>query len=402
MKNNFDIMQDSERVKKVQSSMIRAVLNRVDELRKSGNEILALSAGEPDFNTPADIKEATIKAITDNHTHYGSNKGYEKLRMKIAEKTLEDTGVLFDYQTEILVTSSGAEAINNTILSLIDEGDEAVILSPAFVNYENMVKISGGIPVIVELKRENKFQIDVIEVEKKLTEKTKILVINNPNNPTGAVYAKDILEKLCELSICYNFVIVSDEMYSNLVYEDAGFQSIAAFPGMKERCVIINGFSKTYAMTGWRLGYITAQKNRINAILKMHQYSTTCSPTFLQIGVAEGMDTENTRAEIFAMIEQFTKRRTYLMSRLDRIEGLSYVVPRGAFYTMVDVSKTALSGMEFAERLLEEKHVAVIPGIGLGAHCQDFIRISFAASMENIEKAMDKMEEFVCDSSKYL
>ncbi len=395
MNEDYDISKESGRVQKVEPSLIRTVLNRVDELRKSGHEIVALSAGEPDFNTPSDIKEATINAIRQNYTHYCSNRGYEKLRKKIAEKTWGETGVLYDYKSEILVTSSGAEAINNTILSVIEEGDEAIIFSPAFVNYENMVKISGGVPVIIHLKRENRFGIDIREVEEHITERTKMLVINNPNNPTGAVYDRFILERLCELSVRHNFIIVSDEMYSRLVYDDAGFQSIASFPGMKERSVIINGFSKTYAMTGWRLGYITAGEKRINAILKIHQYSTTCSPTFIQIGVAEGMDTELTKKEISAMMDTFEERRRQLMKGLDKISGLSYVIPKGAFYIMADVSETGLSGMEFAKRLLEEKHVAVIPGVGLGRMCSDYIRISFAASTEHINKALERMNSFI-------
>ncbi|MDF2610703.1 MAG: Aspartate/tyrosine/aromatic aminotransferase [Lachnospiraceae bacterium] len=394
MNTDYDITKDSNRVKKVEPSLIRMVLNRVDELRKSGHEIIALSAGEPDFNTPADIKEATINAIINNYTHYGSNRGYEKLRKKIAEKIFEETEVLYDYQTEILVTSSGAEAINNTILSIIEEGDEAMVFSPAFVNYENMIKISGGVPVIINLKPENQFEIDIREVEKHITERTKMLVINNPNNPTGVVYDSEVLEQLCELSVKYNFIIVSDEMYSKLIYGDTGFKSIASFPGMKDRSVIINGFSKTYAMTGWRLGFITASEKRMNGILKIHQYSTTCSPTFIQMGVAEGMDTELTKREVSEMVENFAKRRIHLMKRLDKINGLSYVIPKGAFYIMVNVSKTGLDGMEYAGRLLEEKYVAVIPAVGLGKMCTDYIRISFAASMESIDAALDRMDDF--------
>ena len=395
MYKDYDLTQESKRVQKVEPSLIRTVLNRVDELRKNGHEIIALSAGEPDFNTPSDIKAAAINAINENYTHYSSNRGYEDLRKKIAEKIRKETGVSYDYRTEVLVTSSGAEAINNTILSIIDEGDEAILFSPAFVNYENMIKISGGVPVIIDLKRENGFEIEPFEVEKHITDKTKLVVINNPNNPSGAVYKGSVLEQLCELAVKYNFIIVSDEMYSSLTFGDTKFKSVASFPGMKERSVIINGFSKTYAMTGWRLGYITAGEIRINTILKIHQYSTTCSPTFIQIGAANGMDTEGTRQETALMIEEFARRRMLLMKGLDRILELSYVIPNGAFYIMVDVSKTGLTGMEFAKRLLEEKHVAVIPGVGLGRKCTDFIRISFAASAKNIEKALFRIAEFI-------
>lgn len=397
MDHTFDLNQDSKRVSKVEPSLIRTVLNRVEELRNQGHKIIALSAGEPDFNTPEDIKTATIRAINQNHTHYSSNRGYEKLRKKIAIKTLEETGVSYDYQSEILVTSSGAEAINNTIMSIIDEGEEGIVLSPAFVNYENMIKMCGGVPVVIELDPSKDFEIDVAKVEEQITDKTKLLVINNPNNPTGAVYDAEKLGRLCELSIQYNFIIVSDEMYSNLVYEKGIFKSVASFPGMKERAVIVNGFSKTYAMTGWRLGYITASQTRLNAILKIHQYSTTCSPTFLQIGVSEGMDTQRSKEEISNMIQQFSKRRIALMKGLDQIKLLTYIEPKGAFYLMVNVAATGLDGMEFGKKLLEEKYVAVIPAVGLSKHCTNYIRLSFAASMEHIDHALEKISELVSE-----
>ncbi len=394
MRSDYDIYSDSARVKKVEPSLIRTVLNRVEELRKEGKEIIALSAGEPDFNTPADIKKAAVEALEANHTHYSSNRGYEILRKKLAEKILEETGVPYDYHTEILVTSSGAEAINNTLLALIDEGDEIILFSPAFVNYENMVKISGGVPVVIDLKKENAFQIDIEEVRRHISEKTKLLVINNPNNPTGAVYGEKILEALAVLAVENNFLIVSDEMYSSLLYGDVKFHSISSFSGMKERSIVVNGFSKTYAMTGWRLGYITAEERKLNAILKIHQYSTTCSPTFIQIGAAKGMDTVRTKEEIAFMKESFSRRRVMLMEGLNQVPGLSYIPPEGAFYLMADVSKTGLTGMEYAGRLLEEEQVAVIPAVGLGKNCGEFIRISFAASEENIGKALVKIKKF--------
>lgn len=400
MEADYDITQESSRVRRVEPSLIRTVLNRVDELRKDGKEIIALSAGEPDFNTPYDIKAAAIQAILNNDTHYSSNRGYEKLRIKIGEKVLRETKASYDYRSEILVTSSGAEAINNTILALLDEGDEAIIFSPAFVNYENMVKISGGVPVILPLKKENNFEIDIEEVKKHITDKTKLLVINHPNNPTGAVYDRKVLEELCKLAVKNNFILLSDEMYGGLVYDGAEFQSIAAFPGMKEHGVIVNGFSKTYAMTGWRLGYILTGEKLMNGILKIHQYSTTCSPTFIQIGAAEGMDTEGTKREVAEMAEQFAKKRSYLLERLEQFDLFSYVIPQGAFYLMLDVSKTGMDGMEFAKRLLEEKQVAVIPAVGLGKHCKEFVRISFAASFQSLETGMDRMCEFIQELPK--
>ncbi|MFV0413686.1 MAG: pyridoxal phosphate-dependent aminotransferase [Oscillospiraceae bacterium] len=388
------LFEGSAGVRRMAASPIRAVLDRAAALRGQGHRVIPFSAGEPDFNTPSPIKEATIKALEENHTHYGSNRGLPSLRGAISRLLLAQTGQAFHPETEILVTSSGAEAINNVLLAMADPGDEVLIFSPAFVSYKNLVLFCGAVPVEIPLLPEDGFQPSIALVEKSITPKTRLLVLNNPNNPTGAVYSRESLTRLAELAVKHNLLVVSDEMYASLVYEGAEFCSVAGLPGMRERSVIINGFSKTYAMTGWRLGYLAASEKLCNIILRMHQYSTTCSPTFIQKGLADSLELPETERQVQHMLQSFAKRRLQLLNGLEKIEKLRFVRPYGAFYTMVDVSATGLSGMAFAEKLLEEKKVATVPAVGLGAHCQNFIRISYAASEADIDEGLLRIASF--------
>ena len=298
MEKTYDITQGSKGIQRVQASPIRAILDRAAVLRSEGNKVIPLSAGEPNFNTPAPIKEAVKKAIDENYSHYGSNRGLAKLRQILSEQNARETGVTYDPETEVFITSSGAEAINNAILAFVDEGDEVIIFTPAFVSYKNLVKFCGGVFVDLPLKKEDGFQIDPAALEAAVTEKTKMIILNNPNNPTGAVYTRESLAAVAKIAVEHNLLVVSDEMYSKLTYEDARFTSICEFPGMKERSLIISGFSKTYAMTGWRLGWILTDKKLGVSLLRMHQYSTTCSPTFIQKGLADAMLLPETQAEV--------------------------------------------------------------------------------------------------------
>lgn len=399
MKKDYDIAEGSSRIQRVEASPIRVILDRAAQLRSEGKHVIPLSAGEPNFNTPAAIKEAARRAIDENYTHYGSNRGLPQLRSILAKQMKEDTGVSYDPESEVFVTSSGAEAINNAILAFVDDGDEVIIFTPAFVSYKNLVKFAGGVFVDIPLKKENGFQIDAEELETAITPRTKMIILNNPNNPTGAVYTKECLEAVCALAVKYNLLVVSDEMYSRLTYEGARFYSVCEFEGMKERSLIISGFSKTYAMTGWRLGYILTDRRLGVPLLRMHQYSTTCSPTFIQKGLADSMELPETKAEVEAMIEAFAGRRRLLLSGLDTLEGIRYVKPYGAFYVMADVSATGLSGQEFASRLLEEKYVATVPAIGLGDSCGEFVRISYAASDEDLLEGIARIRDFLAGLS---
>ena len=376
MEKTYDITQGSKGIQRVQASPIRAILDRAAVLRSEGNKVIPLSAGEPNFNTPAPIKEAVKKAIDENYSHYGSNRGLAKLRQILSEQNARETGVTYDPETEVFITSSGAEAINNAILAFVDEGDEVIIFTPAFVSYKNLVKFCGGVFVDLPLKKEDGFQIDPAALEAAVTEKTKMIILNNPNNPTGAVYTRESLAAVAKIAVEHNLLVVSDEMYSKLTYEDARFTSICEFPG-------------------WRLGWILTDKKLGVSLLRMHQYSTTCSPTFIQKGLADAMLLPETQAEVTAMVDAFARRRQLILSGLDAIPQLSYVKPYGAFYVMVDVSKTGLTGQEFALRLLEEQFVATVPAIGLGDTCGDFIRISYAASEEDIAEGLRRIRTLI-------
>ena len=359
MEKEFDILTGAKRLDEVRFSKIRTVMDMVADLRAKGEEVLSLSDGEPDYDTPAPIKEAVIKALEENYTHYGSNRGYPALRKLLSEKLEKETGVSYDPETEIIFTTGGAEALNNAFMAVVDPGDEVIVFSPAFITYENLVHMCGAKLVKVPLKKENNYQIDMDDLKAAVTDKTKLLVMNNPNNPTGAVYSKECLEQVCELAKEKNFLILSDEMYSRLVYGDGKFYSIASFPDMKERTIIINGFSKTYAMTGWRVGYVAAPAKLLPSILKVHQYCSTCCPTFIHVGLANALDLPETEEAVCKMVDAFAKRREVLIEGLDQIPGITYVKPEGAFYAMVDVSAFGVDGDTFAAKLLKEKHVAL-------------------------------------------
>lgn len=395
MNREYDITSGAKRLEKVEPSPIRVILDRATAMRAQGLPMVAFSAGEPDFDTPIDIKEATIQAIQENYTHYTSNRGLLELRKVLQGYIQSETGVSYDPNTEIVVTSSGAEAINDAMYGFIDEGDDVIVLSPAFMNYKNLAYMCGGNFVEVPLDAENGFQIDVDAVEAAITPRTKLLVLNNPSNPTGAVFSYESLEKLCALAIKHNFLILSDEMYSRLVYDGAKFYSIASFPGMRERSIIVSGFSKTFAMTGWRLGYMAADKSLMRRAFWPHQYCTTCSPTFIQVGLAKAMESERTKQQVEEMIAAFARRRKLVIDGLSAIDGLTFSVPYGAFYTLINVSGLGMTGSEFAERLLSEKCVAAVPAIGLGSTCGDYIRISYATSDEDIVEGLRRMKELV-------
>ena len=388
----------AKRIDQVQMSSIRVVMEKVEKLKSQGKSVVSLCAGEPDFNTPEGIKKATIEALNNNQTHYSSNRGYLGLRQKVAQLLKEQTTVDYDSNQEIIMTCGCSEAINNACLAFIEPGDEVIIFTPAFVSYQNTVLLCEGIPVEIPLKASNGFQIDIEELKSKITNKTKMMIINNPSNPTGAVYQKEILEKVCQLARENNILILADEIYNQLDYEKQ-YVSIASFENMKDYTIIVNGFSKAYAMTGWRMGYIAASKKHIDHILKVHQYTTTSQMTFAQIGMAKAIDQEDVKKEVQHMIQTFHERRTFIMEQLDQCAMLSYVKPHGAFYIMVDVSKTDLTGQEFADKLLEYG-VAVVPANGFGKNLNNFIRISFASSKENIEEAIVRIKKLLFDLNK--
>lgn len=383
------------RLNEVKASKIRAVTDKANALEALGRSIIRFSTGEPDFETVSSIKRATIQAIEDNYSHYASNRGDLKLRKEVAELVESHHGIVYEPEEEILITSGGSEAINHVMLGLIDPEDEVIVCTPAFLSYENMVHMAGGIFVDVPLKKENGFQLDIEDIKKAITPRTKMIVINNPCNPTGAVYDPTAIQALCDICIQHDLLVFSDEIYDQLVYEDRQCRSIAAYPSMKHRTIMMNGFSKAYAMTGWRLAYLCAPKELIEPLLKVHQYATTCAPTFIQVGVANAMNSEAAQKEVQEMVKRFDQRRQNVVRVLKEIPELDFVIPQGAFYVFIDVSKTGLDGQQFAEALLEEKGVAVVPGNAMGSQCDDFIRLSYATSDENVMMGMQLIKEFI-------
>lgn len=398
---SYDLSCGARRLDKVELSLIRAVLDRAAALRAEGKPVVSLSAGEPDFETPDDIRTATARALERGLTKYTSNRGYEPLRRALADYIARETGAAYKPETEILVTCGAAEAINNAIFAFVDEGDEVVIPQPSFVSYRRLVDLCGGKAIDLPLDPARGFQPDPDALRAVIGEKTKMLILNNPGNPTGAVLRRETLAEICRLCVERNVLVLSDEIYSRLVYDGAAFHSVASFPEMRERSVIVSGFSKTFAMTGWRLGYLAAPEALAERILRVHQYDTTCAPTFLQAGVAEGMDTERTRRQVAEMIDAFARRRALVMERLDGIPKLSYCKPYGAFYIMVDVSGLGMSGMDFSRRLLEEQYVATVPAVGLGDPTGNYVRLSYAASEGDIEEGMRRIDAFVRNPSPY-
>ena len=395
MTNSYDLAVGAKRLEKVEASPIRTILDRAAVLRGEGKPVIPFSAGEPDFNTPTDIKEATIRAFTNTQTKYTSIRGYPALRKVLQDYIQRETGQEYDPETEILVTSSAAEALNNTIMTFVDEGDEVIVLTPAFISYKCLVNMCGAKYIDIPMDPEKGFQVDIEAVKAAVSDKTKMLILNNPSNPTGAVFSREVLEEICKLAVERNFLVLSDEIYSRLVYDGAQFHSVASFPGMRDRAVIISGFSKTFAMTGWRVGYIATDAKLAARILRTHQYSTTCSPTFIQVALAESMDTPRTRKQVEEMIQAFANRRKLIMKLLDEIPQLSYVKPYGAFYIMVDVSGLGMTSTEFAQKLLEEKYVATVPAVGLDDKTGKFVRFSYATSEENIQEGLRRIKEMV-------
>lgn len=387
----------ADRINDVAMSSIRVVMEKVERLRNEGKHIVSLCAGEPDFNTPKGIKKATIEALNNNYTHYSSNRGYLPLRNKICDLLKEQTTINYTNE-EIIITCGCSEAINNVCNTFINPGDEVIIFTPAFVSYQNTVLLCQGIPIEIPLKVENGFQIEIAELEKHITTKTKMIIINNPNNPTGAIYQKETLAKVCKLAKENNILILADEIYNQLDYENK-YYSIASFEDMKDHTIIVNGFSKAYAMTGWRMGYIAASKKHIDQIIKVHQYTTTSQNTFAQVGMANSIDSQEVIDEVNEMINIFSQRRKLVMELLDNCSVLEYVKPDGAFYVMIDVSKTNLNGQEFADKLLEYG-VAVVPAQGFGKDFINYIRISFASSKEDILEAFNRIQKFILENNK--
>lgn len=377
---------------KIPPSGIRKFFDIAAEMK----DCISLGVGEPDFITPQPFGAAGIKSIADGKTQYTSNSGLKELRCAISCYLHDSIDVDYEPETEVLVTVGASEAIDLALRALLNPGDEVLVPSPSYVSYAPCVELTGGVAVAIDTKAENMFKLTPEELTEKITPRTKALILPYPNNPTGAIMEKEYLEKIAPVILKHNLIVISDEIYSELTYGEEPHCSIASLPDMWERTVVINGFSKAFAMTGWRVGYVAAPSDILAIMRKIHQYAIMCAPTAGQYAALEALEHSfrNDFAEVKEMRRQYNERRIYLVNRLNDM-GLKCFEPRGAFYAFPSVKSTGMDGEHFAEKLLFNKKVAVVPGSAFGASGKDFIRISYAYSVEAICKALDKIEEFL-------
>lgn len=361
------------------------------DLAAAREGVISLGVGEPDFQTPWNVRAAAISALEKGKTKYTANSGLAELRASIAGYIEKELGVSYDPEHEVVVTVGGSEGIDIAIRALIDPGDEVLIVEPCFVCYSPIVDLCHGVPVPIETKAEDNFRLTAAQLREKITHRTKLLILPFPNNPTGAVMERRDLEEIAEVLRGTDILVLSDEIYSSLTYSGKHV-SITQIEGMRERTILVNGFSKAFSMTGWRLGYLAAPRPLCEQMLKIHQYAIMCAPTMSQYAAIEAL--ENCSAEVEKMRSEYDIRRRWLVKALNDI-GLSCFEPQGAFYVFPSIKSTGLSSEEFCEQLLDRHNVAVVPGNAFGASGEGFIRISYAYSIKHITAAVERMQEFV-------
>ena len=383
--------------------MYEELLNKqVRELKPSGirkffdlantkEGVISLGVGEPDFATPWNICEAAIYSIKSKKTHYTANAGFLSLRKEICKYLKRRFALEYDPNKNVLVSVGGSEAIDLSLRAIIEKGDEVILLQPCYVAYEPAVILAGGTPKFIELKSENEFKLTKEELLAAITPKTKAIILNFPSNPTGGVMTKQDYEPLIPILKEHNIIVISDEIYAELSYEERHC-SPANFDEIKDLVILISGFSKAFAMTGWRLGYLCANETFLREILKIHQYIIMCAPTAAQYGAIEGL--KNSQKYVDEMVEQYKLRRNYIVSGFNRI-GLPTHLPQGAFYIFPCIKKTGLTSLEFCEKLLEEENVACVPGSAFGEAGEGFIRVSYAYSIDEIKVAIEKIGHFM-------
>ena len=355
-------------------------------------DAISLGVGEPDFDTPWHIREEGIYSLEKGRTFYTSNAGLKDLKIEIHNYLERRCNVCYDPDHEIMVTVGGSEAIDAAMRAMIDPGDEVLIPQPSYVSYLPCCVLANGTPVIIELKAENQFRLTPEELEAAITPKTKLLVLPFPNNPTGAIMEREDLEKVAEIVKKYDLFVLSDEIYSELTYTGDNHVTIASLPGMRERTILINGFSKSYAMTGWRLGYACGPEVIIKQMLKIHQFAIMCAPTTSQYAAVEAL--KNGDKDVAEMRSAYDQRRRYLVKAL-RDMGFDCYEPQGAFYVFPSIKKFGMTSDEFALKLLEEEKVAVVPGTAFGDCGEGYLRISYAYSLNDLKRALERMERFV-------
>ena len=377
----------SETIVNIKPSGIRKFFDIVSEMK----DAISLGVGEPDFETPWHIRDEGIYSLEKGRTFYTSNAGLMELREEIANYLKRRFDLSYEAKTDIIVTVGGSEAIDIALRAMVDPGDEVLIPQPSYVSYEPCAVLAGAKPVIIELKHENQFRLTAQELEAAITDKTKILILPFPNNPTGAIMEKGDLEAIAEVILKHDLFVISDEIYAELCYTD-NHVSIANIPGMKERTIVINGFSKSYAMTGWRLGYACGPKQIIEQMYKIHQFCIMCAPTTSQYAAVEAL--KNGDEDVQMMREAYNQRRRFLVHAFEEM-NLECFEPFGAFYIFPCIKEFGMTSDEFATRFLNEEKVAVVPGTAFGECGEGFIRISYAYSLEKLKVAIGRLESFV-------
>lgn len=371
----------------LKKSGIRKFFDIVSEMK----DVISLGVGEPDFDTPWHIREEGIYALEKGKTFYTSNAGLKELRYEISNYLKRTQDIIYNPDNEIIVTVGGSEAIDIGLRAMINVGDEVIIPQPSYVSYEPCAVLAGATPVIIDLKEENEFRLTADELKNAITNKTRILILPFPNNPTGAIMEQKDLEEIARVCIENDIYVMSDEIYGELSYKEKHV-SIASIAGMKERTILINGFSKAYAMTGWRLGYACGPKEIIEQMVKIHQYAIMCAPTTSQYSAVEALKKGD--EDVKLMRESYNQRRRFLMNAFNEM-GMKCFEPYGAFYVFPCIKEFGMTSEEFAMKFLEEEHVAVVPGTAFGDSGEGFLRISYAYSIENLKKAMTRLKRFV-------
>ena len=374
-------------VTEMKPSGIRKFFDIVSEMK----DAISLGVGEPDFDTPWHIREEGIYSLEKGRTFYTSNAGLKELKIEICKYLKRRCNLEYDYNGETLVTVGGSEAIDIALRAMVNPGEEVIIPQPSYVSYLPCVQLAYGVPVIIDLKEENQFKLTKQELLDAITDKTKVLVLPFPNNPTGAILEEEYLKDIAEVCIEKDIFVISDEIYSELTFK-GNHMSIAELPGMKERTIVINGFSKSFAMTGWRLGYACGPQNIISQMTKIHQFAIMCAPTTSQYAAVSAL--QNGDSDVEKMRQSYNQRRRYLMSRFKEM-GIPCFEPYGAFYVFPNISKFGMTSDEFATKLLETEKVAVVPGTAFGDSGEGFVRISYAYSLERLKEALNRIEHFI-------
>lgn len=381
----------SNKVRQMPPSGIRRFFDIVNEME----DAISLGVGEPDFVTPWNIREACIDSLEKGMTHYTSNWGMLELRQAINQYLYKRLNISYNPEDEILVTVGASEGIDIALRALIEQGDEVLIPDPSYVSYAPCVTLAGGTPVTVTCTAEDNFKLTPARLKQKITSRTKVLILPYPNNPTGAIMTREDLEAIAEIIDGTDIIVISDEIYAELTYEGEHV-SFASIPGMRDRTILLNGFSKAFAMTGWRLGYAAGNAHFVKGMVKIHQYTMLCAPIMSQVAGLEALTSglEDDFEAVRYMVKQYNRRRRIILKGV-RDMGLDCFEPLGAFYIFPSIQKTGMTSEEFCERLLMEEKVAVVPGNAFGKNGEGFIRCSYAYSIENINRALDRMGNFV-------